>query len=165
MKTCLSTFIFLACLLGMAAAAFAQMEPPAEIDLLNTPEPFSLITSADDSPGLARKKAALRLVRGYHVTLGQLHACRPSHQEAGKAMGTYSQRNGNTLALSMKVVNEYGGMTPEIRSVLDTEVADSLASAGDCQAFIKDVNSGSRDIYKAPQFQNDYKLVQSKAKP
>ena len=160
----LSAVLFFAALTCVAPVAFSQTDPPAADRLPDSLLPFSLTTDADDSPGMARKKAALRLVRSYQATLGQLHACRSSHQEAGKAMSSFDQRNGNTLALSMKIINEYGGLSSEIRSALDAEVTALISSSGDCQVLIREVNAGGHDLYKAPRHVQDYKLVRSPSK-
>lgn len=131
---------------------------------LSLTEPdFSLQTTAEDSPQMARKKAALRLLKSFQVTLGQLKACQASYDGADKALGTFGQRNGNTLALVMKEIKALGGITPEIRAVLDVEVAEAITgSTLSCQDLAQEVGGGKRDIYKGPKHQNDYKLISGK---
>lgn len=143
-------------------ALWAQADSVA-VQTLPTEPIFSLQATADDSPQMAKKKAALRLFKSFQVTLGQLKACQASHEEAGKAIGAFGQRNGNTLALVMKEIKNLGGITTEIRSTLDAEVAEAItAPSVSCQTLVEDVVSGKRDIYKGPQHQDDYKLISSK---
>lgn len=145
----------------------AQQPGPADRD--QTPSPstplppaFSLETSAQDTPGLAKKKAALRLFKAYGVTMAQLGACRPQVQETEKVMGDFSSRNGNTLATVTGVIKQQGGLTPEIKHVINSAMAEEASKAVDCQALVKAVADGERDIYKAAQYLDDYKLIRSK---
>ena len=137
------------------------VEPQAGSSPLAAPL-FQLETLPDDSPNLAVKKAALRLFNAYSLTVKRLTTCKATMPEAGKVLGTFNNRNGNTLGLVMKVVKGLGGVTPEIKQVMDQETDRRLASEPvDCQALVKAVNNGERDIYKAPEFVDDYKLIQT----
>ncbi len=123
---------------------------------------FSLTTRPDDAPGLVRKKAALRLFKGYSVTVALLTGCQARGPEAGPALEGFNSRNGNTLALVMGVIKKLGGITPDIRAALDAEIgAATAAGVPDCQDLIKTVAQGGRDIYKAPEYLDDYRLIRS----
>jgi len=145
---------------GAEAGPGEQAPAPAAINSL--PPVFSLEDGPQDSPALGKKKAALRLFKAYGVTLGQLAACRGQSPEADKALAGFTRRNGNTLATVMAVIKQLGGLSPEIKNIVDSAVAEESSKPGDCQVLIKAVADGQRDIYKAPQYQDDYKLIRSK---
>lgn len=147
--------------LWAAGPAIARAETTADkTDEPLAPPPFSLRNLPDDSPELLKKKAALRLLRGYMQTEKGLVSCKNSQPDAGRALGAYGQRNGNSLALVMKTIKQSGGLNPEIREALE-EAINSLPTP-DCSSLINEVNSGRHDIYKAPQYLDDYKLIQAK---
>lgn len=147
------------------AEAGEQSEPagPAPAASMPAPPVFSLENLPQDSPALTKKKAALRLFKAYGVTLGQLATCRgQAAPEAEKALAGFTSRNGNTLATVMGVIKQLGGLSPEVKSIVDAAVAEEAAKPGDCRALVQAVADGQRDIYKAPQFLDDYKLIRSK---
>lgn len=127
-----------------------------------SPPAFSLEDFPQDSPGLTKKKAALRLFKAYGVTMGQLAACRGQVPETAKAVEGFSSRNGNTLATALGVIKQQGGLTPEAKNIMNAAIAEEVSKAGDCGPLVKAVADGERDIYKAPQYQEDYKLIRSK---
>lgn len=146
---------------GAQAAGAAEQAPvPTSADLLQPA--FSLEDLPQDSPAMSKKKAALRLFKAYGVTLGQMAACRGQVPEAEKALGSFTRRNGNTLATVMGVIKQYGGLSPDVKNVVDAAVAAEVSALGDCRVLVKAVAKGQRDIYKAPQYQGDYKLIRSK---
>ena len=126
-----------------------------------SPPSFQLATLPNDSPDMAVKKAALRLFNSYNLTVNRLTACKAAAPGAGKALGAFNSRNGTTLGLVMKVVKSLGGISPEIKRVMDDETDRRLAESVDCPTLVKSVNGGEKDIYKAPELVDDYKLVQS----
>lgn len=147
---------------GPLAAGEGSAEP-TEPAVSNSGLPaFSLETSPEDSPGLAKKKAALRLFKAYGVTLGQLAACRAQVTEGEKTAQGFSSRNGNTLATVMAVIKQQGGLTQANKNIVDTAIAGEVAKPVDCRVLIKAVADGERDLYKAPQYLDDYKLLRSK---
>lgn len=136
-------------------------EPAATSPTLKAPV-FKLETLPDDSPEMAVKKAALRLFNGYNLTVNRLMTCKAADPEAGKALGTYNSRNGNTVGLVMRVIKRLGGISPEVKDIMDQDIDRRLSSESvNCQSLVKSVNDGQKDIYKAQEFISDYKLVQS----
>lgn len=146
---------------GVPAGTAQQAAPESNAQLPTAPL-FTLQTETDDPPALARKKAALRLFKSYGATMNQLTACRAKAPEADKAARGFMTRNGNTLATVSAVIKKHGGLTPEIKVVVDAAIAEEVAAGPDCRALIKAVNDGGRDIYKAPPYLDDYNLVRSK---
>ena len=158
------------CLMMTAAPSFSAAQTEmggvrpggqAADSSLSSPPSFQLATLPDDSPNMAVKKAALRLFTGYNLTVSRLTACKAAAPEAGKALGAFNSRNGTTLGQVMKVVKSLGGITPDIKQVMDQEKDRRLAEPVDCPALVKSVNNGEKDIYKAPEFIADYKLLQT----
>jgi hypothetical protein len=130
----------------------------------DVPPPFTLITEDDDGPGVARLKAALRLLKHAKVTTNALQAC-PGTPGTVKALRDFQGRNGNTLPILMNVIKESGGLTPQVRALIDKEVNEetvALLEETGCQALTDQVAKNSRDIYKAPELAADYKLVREK---
>ena len=139
-----------------------QAAESSDASSLSAPPVFNLETVSDDSPNMAVKKAALRLFNGYNLTVNRLTACKATDPEAGKALGTFNSRNGNTVGLVMRVIKRLGGITQEIKQTMDQDTEKRLSAEPlDCRALVKSVNNGDRDIYKAPEYIDDYKLVQS----
>lgn len=147
-----------------AAPAEGQSVPAKSTVLPPEPAPvFSLETAPEDSPELAKKKAALRLFMAYSTTQGQLNACKGKSSEAGKAATGYGSRNGNTLSLLMTTIKKLGGITPDIRLVLDAEIAAEVtAGLDDCQGLARKVAKGEMDLHKAQEYAEDYQLVKAK---
>ncbi len=164
MKKFLLMTLCLALFCGAAGPLAAQdpKEPAAEnaADSL-APPLFTLETNADDSPDMARKKAALRLFKSYSVTLGLLKGCQAKGStEAPKTVAGFNSRNGNTLGTVMAAIKRLGGFTPDVKTALDTAIAaEVMVGVSDCPAFLKAVDGGVRDIYKAPEYADDYALV------
>lgn len=143
----------------------AEEETPLKTVIVPEMQPpvFSLETAGDDSPEMAKKKAALRLFKAYSVTMGQLNSCKGRSSEAGKAASGYSSRNGNTLSLVMSVIKKHGGINPDIRLVLDSEIAAEVqAGLDDCQGLARKIAKGESDLHKAPEFAEDYQLIKAK---
>lgn len=141
---------------GAATSAADTTSPPVDMAPL-----FRLETAPEDSPDLARKKAALRLFKSYSVTVGLLNGCKTkAPAEAGKAASGFNSRNGSTLGTIMATLKRLGGFNPEIKTALDTAIAaEVMVGTSDCQALIKAVDGGARDIYKAPEYAEDYALM------
>ena len=169
-------FFFVSLFLGifLSATAATAVEPvePVEkpgneavasvAETLETPL-FTLENQEGDSPALLKKKAALRLFKAYSVTLTRLNNCKAQHPEADKAGAGFGNRNGNTLSTVMLVIKQSGGLSPEIKAVMDEQIAlESAAETPPCPALIQAVNKGERDIYKAPDYAADYKLVRAR---
>jgi hypothetical protein len=150
-----------------AAAASTQGEAevaaPIPDEIVQGPPPFSLDPQEGDGPRRLRLKAALRLLKHAQVTTKALQTC-PGTPGAGKALGGFQARNGNTLRLLMSNIQKSGGLTPEIKAVLDKEVAAGTAELlkeTDCATLTDQVGKNARDIYKAPELAEDYELVRS----
>lgn len=136
-------------------------ESAAASSTLDSPV-FQLKTLPDDSPEMAVKKAALRLFNGYNLTVTRLTACKAADPQAGKALGNYNSRNGNTVSLATRVIKRLGGISPGIKQAMDRDLEERRAAQpSDCRTLIQAVNDGQRDIYKAPDFISDYKLIQT----
>lgn len=169
MKKFLLTVLTLALCWGGAGPLTAQdKKEPAAANSADSlaPPMFSLETKADDSPDMARKKAALRLFKSYSVTVGLLKGCQANGSaEAPKALAGFNSRNGNSLGTIMAAIKRLGGVNPDIKTALDTAVAAEVtAGAPDCPAFLKAVEDGARDVYKAPEYADDYALVRGQQK-
>ena len=155
-------------------AGSAESREPAPAENQSVPGPtallpperapaFNLETNPEDSPEMAKKKAALRLFKAYSAVSGQLNACKGQSSEAGKAASGYNSRNGNTLSLIMSVIKKHGGITPDIRLVLDDEIGASIkAGLNDCQGVARKVAKGELDLHKAPEYAEDYQLIKAK---
>jgi hypothetical protein len=142
---------------GEEAAGDEGVDPDA-------PPPFNMYPEEDDWPKMTRFKAALRLLKHAQGTTMALQVCAAA-PEAAKALKDFKARNGNTLALVMNVIKQNGGLTAEIKSALDQEVlAESvmLHEEYDCRALADLVAKNTRDIYKAAETIEDYKLMRSK---
>jgi len=180
MKSFLPVLAILFGLFCLSAPALAQEAAPAEgqepasAESQSGPGPtallpperapaFTLETTPEDSPEMAKKKAALRLFKAYSVVSGQLNACKGQSSEAGKAVSGYGSRNGNTLSLIMSVIKKHGGITPDIRLALDDEIGASIkAGLNDCQGLARKVAKGELDLHKAPEYAEDYQLTKAK---
>lgn len=129
------------------------------------PPPFTLSPTEEDSPALVRKKAALRLMKSAQVTHKALRRCEAGSAEAGRALGAFNSKNGNTLALVMKVIRETGGLSPEIKALLEEEVEAETAALlrrVDCLVLADQVSRSERDLYKAAELAGDYRLVRGR---
>ena len=126
---------------------------------------FTLSAQEGDDQNMLRLKAALRLLKSYQVTTKALQTCTAA-PVAAKALKDFHGRNGNTLAPPvMNVIKDNGGLTPEIKTAMDAEVAadtEALLQLTDCQVLTDLVAKGARDLYKAPELAEDYKLVRTK---
>jgi hypothetical protein len=130
----------------------------------DAPPPFTLITEEDDSPELARLKAALRLWKHAQVTTKALQTC-PDTPGAGKTLKEFQNRNGNTLPILLNIIKTSGGLTPEIRALIEKEVNEDTAvllEETGCEALTAQVAKNARDIYKAPDLAEDYRLVRTR---
>ena len=138
---------------------------PASDETAEAPPAFTLSDQEDDDPQMLRLKAALRLLKSYQVTAKALQTCAAT-PGAGEALKGFHNRNGNTLAPPvMNVIKNNGGLTPEIKAAMDEEVAadtETLLEAVGCKALIDLVAKSARDLYKAPELAEDYKLVRAK---
>jgi len=143
----------------------ATGENGQEDEAVDAPPAFSLSNQEGDAPGRLRLKAALRLLKSYQVTTKALQLC-ASAPGAGEALKNFHRRNGNTLAPPvMNTIRDNGGLTPEIKTVMDAEVTvdtEALLKSTNCKALIDLVAKSARDLYKAPELAEDYKLVRTK---
>ena len=158
-------FLALAAALGAAPAFSGDEAPAVEVLAAETPPPFTLNPQEDDSPTQVRQKAALRLMKSAQVTVKALQYCADATPEADPALSGFNSRNGNTLALVLKVIKSTGGLTPEIKAVLDREIAAALEETlrdDDCRTLAARVRENERDIYKAPDLAKDYELVRGR---
>ncbi|MDR3039070.1 MAG: hypothetical protein LBV21_07300 [Candidatus Adiutrix sp.] len=152
-------------LLGAAPAFSGDETPTVEVLAAETPPPFTLSPQKDDSPTLTRQKAALRLMKSAQVTTRVLQYCADATPEAGPALSGFNSRNGNTLALILKVIKSTGGVTPEIKALLEREVTAAMEETlrkSDCLTLAIQVRESERDIYKAPDLAEDYALVRGR---
>ena len=136
-------------------------EAPAEAE--EAPPPFTLSALADDTPETLRLKDALRLLKHAQVTNKVLQGC-AAEPAAAKALNNFLGRNGKTLAQVMDVIKKNGGITPEIKVLIDQEVADesaALLEKADCRTLADLVAKNTRDIYKAPDLAEDYRLIKN----
>ncbi len=172
MKFLLALVISIALALATSPLLFTEESPPAATTL--TPEeqralnsgPFTLEAEEDDSPETARFKAALRLLNAYTIVLNQLRGCTAgtNDQAISKAMANYHSRNGTVMNHVMRLVKQYGGLTPEIREKLDQRAAELIwadSRRGNCPALLKHIAEGGEDLYKAPQHSADYQLLRT----
>ncbi|MDR1922120.1 MAG: hypothetical protein LBS31_10340 [Candidatus Adiutrix sp.] len=137
-------------------------EVPADDEAELAAPVFSLETAAEDAQALAVMKAAMRLVKGYTVTVNQLRDCAAAGTpRAEKARDGFISRNGSTFSRALTVIKRLGGLTKEMKAVLDQAIADESQAAYDCRELTAEALGGGRDIYKAPPFIDDYKLVRS----
>ncbi|MDR2946150.1 MAG: hypothetical protein LBV79_05335 [Candidatus Adiutrix sp.] len=146
---------------GDGARPEASAAPAAEPAPLSAPA-FTLATLPDDTPEMAAKKAALRLFNGYSLTSRRLTACQAEAPEAKRALQNFENRNGNTLGRALRVVKSLGGITVDVKNVMDSDLERLLAAEpADCPALVEAVKSGAKDLYKGPEYLDDYKLIQS----
>ena len=149
----------------------AEVSLPAE----EAPPPFTLTTQDDDRPNIARLKAALRLLKYAQVTTKALQSCTDT-PEAVKVLRDYQGRNGKTIHTVMNLIKENGGLSQEIKRLLDLEVTHGTAALleeSGCEKLTKMVIRAARDIYEAgendrnikykdPEVMADYRLVREK---
>ena len=161
MKT-LATLLGLTLILGIFPGLGEAEEAaigPVEAD----EAPFTLSAREDDALETLRLKAALRLLKHAQVTNKVLQSC-AAEPAAAKALNNFLGRNGKTLALVMEVIKKNGGLTPEIKVLIDKEVAAEsavLLEKADCRALADLVAKNTRDIYKAPDLAEDYRLIKN----
>jgi hypothetical protein len=158
MKKFLLTLLAGGLLIGPAGSVWPQDQAAGAENL---PSLFKLETLDDDSPETARKKAALRLFKSYCVTVRLLQNCELKEpQEAPKTQAGFDRRNGSTLDMTQRVIKQLGGFNREISGVVATTMdAEVAVGVSDCKAFLKTVQDGAKDIYKAPEYADDYALV------
>lgn len=124
---------------------------------------FTMMTTKDDSPALAKKKAALRLFKGYSVTVGLLSSCHDkAPKEAENAIQSFNRRNGTTLGLIIATIKRLSGFNQEIKMVLDTAItSEVMVGVPSCQAFFQEVLDGNYNIFSAPEYAEDYVTLRS----
>jgi hypothetical protein len=148
---------------ALPAASPESVEAAPGLDKALEKPPFYLETETGDSPALAKKKAALRLFKEYNVTLNRLNICKARHPEADKAGAGFGSRNGATLNTVILVIRQTGGLSPDIREVLNERIAlESAAESPACPDLIQAVSQGRRDLYKASEYAADYRLVRGR---
>lgn len=136
-----------------------SVRPANEASTLSPPS-FQLEPKPDDTPLMARKKAALRLFSAYNVTVARLEACKAQNSEAVTASKNFNSRNGNTLAILMRTIKTTGGINADIKASLEDDLAQQLAGdIVECPVLIKAVNRGEKDLYKASEYASDYNLI------
>lgn len=131
------------------------------------PPPFTLETKDYDSEKMTQFKAALRLLNAYTVTMNQIRGCAASEQDAQakKILSGFHSRNGVIMGRIMRLVEENGGLTPEIREKLDKRAAELMWAdprRGNCPAQLSHIADGGEDLYKAEKYAEDYKILRAK---
>jgi hypothetical protein len=128
-----------------------------------SPPTFSLTPQEFDGPKRLHFKATLRLWKHAQVTAKALQTCGDT-SGAEQALEGFQARNGNTLRMLRNIITKYGGLSPEIKALVDREVAagtKSLLREVDCLTLTDQVLKNGRDLYKAPELAEDYALVRS----
>lgn len=131
-------------------------------------EPFVLEATEEDSFEEAKFKAALRLLNAYTISINQLRGCATASKDPviTKALTNFHSRNGMTMSHVMLLIKQHGGLTKEIRALLDERAAELIAAdprRGNCPALLKHIADGGEDLYKAPQHRDDYKMLRARA--
>ena len=168
MKFMLALAVSLALALATSSRLFTEEQAAGAdsgLEIILKPPPFLLEAREDDSDGAARFKAALRILTGYTVTVIKLRLCADEDPEVKRVVANYHGRNGSSMNLVMRLIKNNGGLTPEIRQAMDERAAELIGDApggNDCKALVAKVASGGEDIYKAPHYVDDYKLIRSK---
>ena len=145
----------------VATTTVEAVETPDKAEIAEEGPSFTLTPQEEDGPEMLRFKASLRLLKHAQVTTKILLGC-AAEPDAGKAMSGFKARNGNTLALLMRVISDNGGITQEIKDLLEEEVtieSAALFEGSDCLAFANLVAKNTRDIYKVPDLAEDYRLM------
>ena len=127
------------------------------------PLPFSLAPQEFDGPRRVRLKATLRLLKHAQVTSKALQTCGDT-SGAAQALEGFQARNGNTLRMLLNIIKNNGGLPPDIKALLDREVAagtKQLLREVDCLTLADQVMKNGRDLYKAPELADDYALARS----
>ncbi|MDR1309875.1 MAG: hypothetical protein LBL95_08290 [Deltaproteobacteria bacterium] len=144
----------LVAIVGLAAAAAAQDDamPPKEPD-------YSLEANPDDTPGLAKLKAALRLLSAYTQVQEICQKCSQPQILKG-----YAQANGSTLPLIVKAIQLGGGQDDKWKAAVNESTRQAVQKAmaeSDCAKLVSLVRDGHWSLYSG-RFAEDYKLVKGK---
>jgi len=153
----------LAALLALILILGTFSTPVGAEEAKPSPPSFSLAPQEFDGPKRLHFKATLRLWKHAQVTAKALQACGDT-SGAEQALEGFQARNGNTLRMLRNIITKYGGLSPEIKALVDREVAagtKSLLREVDCLTLTDQVLKNGRDLYKAPELAEDYALVRS----
>jgi hypothetical protein len=140
-------------ILGFSAELRAAS--PQDLD-----EPFSLDSEEDDTPGMLRYKAALRLFAGVGAVRNFCDVCNNE-----KVWAQYERRNGNTIRYVVGQFKKGLGFGQDQKLAVDAysdALTDAVLRAANCEMIMREINSQRWDIYKGERFQEDYVLVRSK---
>jgi hypothetical protein len=149
---CLLVFISLVALnLPSELGAASPMDPD---------EPFSLEPDDDDTPGMLRYKAALRLFAGVGAVRNFCEVCNNK-----KVWSQYEKRNGNSISYVVGQFKSGLGFGQEQKLAVDAysnALSRSAFGAANCDMLMREVSSQGWDIYKGERFQEDYILVKGR---
>lgn len=171
MKFALALVISIAMALATSPLLFTEEAPEGtaltdeeRIALGRPPEPFTLETKKSDDLETAKFKAALRLLNSYTITINQINGCAASVNDANakKILAGFHGRNGTVMGQIMRQVKKHGGLTQEIRKLLDERAAGLISAdprRGNCQAQLNHIAGGGEDLYKAAKHSDDYRLI------
>jgi hypothetical protein len=116
---------------------------------------LTIFPAVDDPPQTARFKAALRLVAGFTTVLTGAKEC-----QRADIWEHFQRRNGHTFGQIFRSIQAGGGFQGEYKTLVEahaTHMAKENLRQG-CDGFVREVENGSWDLYKAPRFKADYNL-------
>jgi hypothetical protein len=122
-------------------------------------DPYSLDPQPDDAPGLARLKAAFRLLAAFREAELICRQC-----GLGEIMNGYARINGQALGQAVAAIRQGKGLTDEWkRSVAlraDAGVAQAFAE-GDCGRLGQRIREGEWDLHKG-EHEDDYLVMKGR---
>jgi hypothetical protein len=123
---------------------------------------FTLESLPDDTPGMLRYKAALRLFAGVGAVRSFCTAC--NNENAWKH---YERRNGNSINLVVRLFEAGGGLGDQQRNAVNQyaqKLAKNALSLQNCSSIMHQVDRQEWDIYKSARFKEDYAYIKQKKK-
>ncbi|MDR1084476.1 MAG: hypothetical protein LBP22_06345 [Deltaproteobacteria bacterium] len=141
------------------AAVQAQNQTPPGADTAGPDSKLTILPQPEDAPETARFKAALRLLAGFSQVLTLTKEC--ARQDVWV---NYQNRNGRTFSHVFRSLQAGGAFSKEYKDIVESYVRESAQETikQGCDSFIREVESGSWDLYKAPRFNADYNLFSKK---
>ncbi|MDR0622789.1 MAG: hypothetical protein LBJ61_13095 [Deltaproteobacteria bacterium] len=144
----------------LAPSARAQQNAQAAVAVASiNPTDLSLESDPDDTPQLARLKAALRLMSAYSQV--QI-ICEKCNQP--QIMKTFHSANGSVLPKVIAVLKEAGAMTDDWKETVDkytNEAVEAAMAENDCAQLMGLIKKHHWTLYQG-RFVNDYKLISRK---
>ena len=124
----------------------------------------SLAAIEGDDAALLKMKAALRLMSAFTAISQAGKACLAEQTDFKNIFVSYSERNGNTVATILTYIKKTGGISAELKQAVEKETKARLKqfSALGCANFQAAMDAGTLDLYKGPDYINDYNLVRAK---